>query len=185
MKIIRNSDIQISNWSGGTTSELYIYPENSNYKSLDFNFRLSKATIEVEESIFTPLPNVKRKLMLLDGELELIHQNHHKKKLVPFEYDTFSGSWNTKSIGKATDFNLMMLGDTEGEYKVLSTIKEAHLTYTHTADISVLYVANGNIKINNTLINKGELIIFDTKQTCNETLILGQNSNVISIEIYL
>ncbi len=71
MKIIRKEDIKTTNWSGGTTSELFIFPVSSTYKDLNFEFRLSRATIETEESIFTPLPHVKRKLMLLDGELEL------------------------------------------------------------------------------------------------------------------
>ena len=79
MQIIRKADIQTSNWSGGTTSELFIFPTTSNYKDLNFGFRLSSATIDVDESEFTPLPNVKRQLMLLDGELELIHEGHHTK----------------------------------------------------------------------------------------------------------
>jgi len=185
MKIIRNSDIKVSNWSGGTTSELYIYPENSNYKDLNFKFRLSKATIEVEHSVFTPLPNVKRKLMLLDGELELIHENQHTINLKPLEFDTFSGNWNTTSNGKATDFNLMMLGNTEGNYKVFSNTEKTILKHKSKVDISVFYVVKGKISLSQTEdICEGELIIIENKNN-NFELTFSKQSNIVGIEINL
>ena len=161
MRIVRKKDIQTSNWSGGTTSELFIFPTNSNYKDFNFAFRLSRATIEVEESVFTPLPNVKRKLMLLDGELELIHEGQHTKKLKPLQFDTFSGDWNTKSIGKATDFNLMMLGDTDGNYSVIKAKKKQFHTYKINHDFTVFYVAEGTLHFEDRSVNEGELIIFN------------------------
>ena len=185
MKIIKHASIKVSNWSGGTTSELYIYPENSNYKDLDFKFRLSKATIEVEQSIFTPLPNVKRKLMLLDGELELIHKHQHSKKLKPLEFDSFSGSWNTKSIGKATDFNLMMLGNTEGDFKVFSTQKPRSIIFNQSSGVSVFYVAKGSINLLNSEVNSGELIIFDEPTNQPIQINFSENSDIISIKITL
>ena len=42
-----------SKWSGGETTELYIYPADYQYKKRDFLFRISRATIPKEKSIFT------------------------------------------------------------------------------------------------------------------------------------
>ena len=59
-KILRESDRKISNWSGGVTKELYIYPEDGNYQSRNFKFRISIATTELESSTFTKLENTNR-----------------------------------------------------------------------------------------------------------------------------
>ena len=70
VKIIHDSDYKTSNWSGGTTTELAIYPLDSNYKNLDFKWRLSSAKVELEESTFTYLPNTNRFILSLDNPLK-------------------------------------------------------------------------------------------------------------------
>lgn len=107
MKIITKDQIRTTKWSGGTTSQLYIYPEQSSYKERDFLFRISSARVEVVESTFTALPGVNREIMILDGTLELEHQGKYKKILKTFQQDHFPGEWHTTSRGKVTDFNLM------------------------------------------------------------------------------
>ena len=46
-----------SAWSGGATTEIRIMPEGSRYADREFLWRLSSATVEVEESTFTALPD--------------------------------------------------------------------------------------------------------------------------------
>jgi environmental stress-induced protein Ves len=106
-------------WSGGDSTELFIFPENSDYKKMNFQFRLSTATVEVEESIFTPLESVSRKLMVLEGKMDLEHENHHKSSLGKFDVDEFDGGWQTSSKGKCIDFNLMLREGTKGSVKGL------------------------------------------------------------------
>lgn len=183
MQIIRKEDIKTSNWSGGTTSELFIFPTNSLYKDLNFGFRLSRATIEVEESIFTPLPNVKRQLMLLDGELELIHEGYHTKKLKPLQFDTFSGSWNTKSIGKATDFNLMMLGNTTGSFSVMKAKKKQFHTYKINHDFTVFYINEGSLQYEDLKVEAGELILFNGETEADFKFNLMPGTSVVVVRI--
>jgi environmental stress-induced protein Ves len=184
MQIIRKENIETTNWSDGTTSELFIFPTTSTYKELNFGFRLSRATIETEESVFTSLPNVKRKLMLLDGELELIHEGHHTKKLKPLQFDTFSGDWNTKSIGKATDFNLMMLGDVDGNYSVMKAKKKQFHTYKINHDFTVFYVAEGTLVFEDVSVNKGDLIVFNGEaEDFKFNLLAGTNVVVVRISL--
>ena len=117
-EIVKSESINIQKWNEGTTKELYIYPPSANYKSLDFDFRISTATVETEESSFTNLPSVLRELMVLNGEIEIKHKNHYTKKLRQFDIDKFEGDWETSSKGKCVDFNLMTMRDTNGQLSV-------------------------------------------------------------------
>ncbi|MGM0123137.1 hypothetical protein IGI37_000503 [Enterococcus sp. AZ194] len=113
-KILTETDYQISQWSGGETKEFYIYPETSAYAKKNFDYRISSATIAVEESLFTSLPNYSRCLMVLENEVKLIHELPNEKivcRLAPFQKTYFSGAVTTRSIGKCKDFNVMYTSD--------------------------------------------------------------------------
>ncbi|BEP28426.1 HutD family protein [Helicovermis profundi] len=114
-KIIKKENMTLKKWSGGTTREIAIYPENASYKKREFIYRISSATIDVDESLFTPLPGVKRILMILKGNVKLSHEGKYEKTLFQYETDEFWGDNTTKSFGRAKDFNLMMKGESEGE----------------------------------------------------------------------
>ena len=45
------ADYQISTWSGGQTTQLFLSPEGGSYPDRTFDFRLSTATVEVEKNI--------------------------------------------------------------------------------------------------------------------------------------
>jgi hypothetical protein len=107
IRIIRKSEGKVSTWSGGTTTQLYIYPENAVYADRNFRWRLSSAKVAADESIFTPLTGISRILMIIEGKVSIEHQGHHSIVLKAFEKDSFSGDWTTRCIGKATDYNLM------------------------------------------------------------------------------
>lgn len=94
-------------WSGGTTTELLIFPKGSLYAERTFGFRISTATIEVESSDFTSLPQYNRLLTVLEGNLEIIHEGRYMRRLSRFENDAFHGSWKTSSRGKARDLNVI------------------------------------------------------------------------------
>ncbi|MFT7157083.1 MAG: myo-inositol-1(or 4)-monophosphatase [Parvicella sp.] len=146
-KIIRKEDLKSIAWSGGLSTELYIYPETADYKKGDFDFRISTATVEIEESVFTPLPDVNRTLMVLSGEMKLIHQDQHNSLLKPFEKDNFNGGWNTKSEGTCVDLNLMTKGNCEGSQRhfevnnkiIIDTSKNTHtIIYAYSGSVSIM-----------------------------------------------
>lgn len=120
IKLVKKDEQKVSRWSGGTTTELYIYPEESVYAERNFGFRVSSAVVELEESVFTKLDGIWRKIMILEGSLKLIHEGHHETLLKRFEGDSFSGEWNTKSIGKVTDFNLMTSDGFRGDIEAVT-----------------------------------------------------------------
>ena len=155
IKIIKKDKLSSSKWSGGTTTQLYIYPENELYENRNFIFRISSAKVDLEESTFTKLPNIKRRIMILDGRLKLIHENHHSITLEKFQQDTFYGDWNTKSYGKVIDFNLMLNENADGiiEYinleneKIINVYKDDK--YNNTTEVFYCVRGKINISINN------------------------------------
>lgn len=151
IKVIKNEEFLTSKWSGGTTTELYIYPENELYENRNFKFRISSAKVDLEESTFTKLPNIKRKIMILDGKLKLVHENHHEITLEKFDQDTFYGDWNTKSYGKVTDFNLMLNKNTDGIIEHINLENEITIDYDNNYKYDnlteVFYIVKGKINI--------------------------------------
>ncbi len=108
VKILRSYNFKKDLWSGGSTTEIYIYEENSSYKERNFSFRISSATVELDESNFTLLPNINRIIMTIEGSIEISHDGVNKRKLQPFEPYNFYGGDKTISYGKCVDFNLML-----------------------------------------------------------------------------
>lgn len=104
-----------SAWSGGTTTELAIFPPTGRYAERDFHWRLSTAVVTITESTFTSLPAYHRLLMVLTGEMRLEHTGQHSATLHPFEQDSFSGAWQTRCTGTGRDFNLMLAAGWQGE----------------------------------------------------------------------
>src|ERR1043165_8830857 len=101
-------------WASGTSTEMFIYPSDGSFADRRFLFRISTATVEAEESTFTFFEGITRHLMILKGNLELIHEGRFTKHLKPYDQDVFSGEWSTRSKGKVTDFNLMLKNGATG-----------------------------------------------------------------------
>lgn len=162
--IVHNSKMQPLNWGGGSTKELFIYPQNAQFKKLNFDFRLSTAIIEADESVFSALPGVKRKLVLLEGDLTLFHENHHSKKIERFDEDNFLGDWKTKSKGKAIDFNFMGKPNTNANINVLDFQKDTQFTDKNLHDFSFIYVYKGKLSCELGEINEGDLWVNTEKK---------------------
>ena len=152
-----------NNWSGGTTTQLFIYPVNAIYAERNFDFRLSTATVIVNESEFTTLPTVSRKLMVLDGKTTLTHKNQYSKKLTKFEVDEFEGNWETTSVGKCTDFNLMTTKNTSGELEAFVLQESQSCEFEIQTNWFFIYLYSGEIIIHSNQkthrIEKGNLFV--------------------------
>lgn len=100
-----------STWSGGTTTELFIWPLGADYAAREFSFRVSSAAVELAESDFTPLYQVERWITPLSGGFTLTHPGKPPVKMAPLDGPyRFSGEEATHCVGQATDFNLMLKG---------------------------------------------------------------------------
>jgi environmental stress-induced protein Ves len=149
VSIFDNQDFSTTEWSGGSTRQLYISPSNATIAARNFDVRISTALVEVNESTFTSLNGVHRKLMVLEGEIELSHHDHHSKSLKPFEVDVFSGDWKTKCIGTCSDFNLMTTGSKQSDLSSLYFAEkgQSNLELEEHWKTLCLYVLNGSLQI--------------------------------------
>lgn len=108
MKTIYKADVSAKPWSGGTSTELAIFPEGAEYAARDFIWRLSTAEVRDEESTFTALPDYHRMLMIRKGLLSLSHDGGEWYDLPEGQVTEFDGGSLTRSRGQVTDFNLML-----------------------------------------------------------------------------
>lgn len=119
IKIYKSEDYTPSRWTGGTTTQLAIFPEDSDYLKRNFIWRLSTATCDLEETTFSKLPDYDRVLMVLKGDVVLAHQDVRVARLGELEQDRFDGGYHTKSFGKITDYNLMTAKGNKGYLDVI------------------------------------------------------------------
>lgn len=124
-RIIKEENFNVSNWTGGQTTQLAIFPEDGTYLKRNFVWRLSTATCEQEESSFSKLPDFDRVLMVLSGNVVLAHQDVRVARLNELEQDRFDGGYNTKSFGKIIDYNLMVSKGNQGILDVITLQEES------------------------------------------------------------
>ena len=200
IEVISKEENIISNWSGGSTSQLYIFPKNSTLQERNFDFRISSAIVEVEESEFTSFVGYDRLLMVLNGELEIVHENQYSKTLKKFEIDSFSGDWKTTSKGKIVDFNLILKRGIKGSLRYIDFRRDRlHCTDRSLTDRSRpvrtmqsvskigYYVISGKMEVvvnkNNYLVSEGELIMIENRGEKHSFDLIG-DCEVIEIFIF-
>ncbi|OFY48545.1 MAG: hypothetical protein A2W85_09555 [Bacteroidetes bacterium GWF2_41_31] len=171
--ILSNQQFKVSDWSGGTTTELFIFPPNASYQERNFVFRLSTALVEIEKSTFTSLPGVTRKIMILDGEIRIDHQNHYAKNLRKFDVDTFEGDWKTTSVGRCTDFNLMTTEKIKVDLTAVVIEENQRLDYQVESGWNwvFIYLYSGQINIHLDhdffTLNSGILLVISNEVSCS------------------
>jgi len=147
--ILKSLDYLTTQWSGGSTTQLAIAPEGAVYADRSFLWRISSATVELDESDFTPLPDYRRFISTIQGDMTLSHNGGSPLTLHPGDVHAFDGGDATHSIGRCTDFNLMLRkGRADG------TMRSFHFTSGNTvfqaekgAEMVLLYCAAGAVDI--------------------------------------
>ncbi|GAB5416659.1 MAG: HutD family protein [Crocinitomicaceae bacterium] len=164
MKIIQLSDASIKTWSGGNTTELFIFPDQSSFSEGNFELRISLATVEQSQTVFTPLPDTQRTLLVLEGTQLLEHQGHHTANLNGLEQDSFSGGWTTHCQGTSTNFNVMTKGSNRAEVTVKNLNAHQSIQVGAKNVLSFIYVVNGAIKYDQTTIRTKQAISFQNME---------------------
>ncbi len=165
---LKEEEFSTSAWSGGKTMQLFIYPENSNYKERNFKVRISSATVELEQSNFTKLEEVYRFITPLDGNLKLTHNGKTFTNLEPFEIYEFDGGLETTSFGKAKDFNLMLANGAKGELRSFRISEKEEVKILTCNGLNILYSYDGLFKIG---IDQDEITL-----SPNELLVIKSDS---------
>lgn len=175
-------------WSGGETTELFIWPAGSDYGRKDFDFRISTATVEVDESVFTPLPGIRRTLMVLTGKMRLEHENQHEKSLTEFGVDRFDGGWNTHSFGRCIDFNVMTRNGAQVELEGISLTQNEEINHDLPVNHHIfIYLFEGSIALGSDdeqeLVEKGDFVRILPNQMESITARAAQSSKIVWIFI--
>lgn len=176
-------DYKVSRWSGGDTTELYLYPENGDYRSGNFQLRISSATVEANRSEFTSLPGVDRYLMIFQGHLDMIHGEKEKVSLEPYEVDHFDGGVPTVSYGKVVDFNLMLKNGARGRMEALCLEigQEWKVTPEKDENFLAIYVREGLVLIGDVELGPHELGVIRQWNTKAEIKVAARKQSRLGI----
>ncbi|MDO9594395.1 MAG: HutD family protein [Lutibacter sp.] len=187
--ILKAADFKTTKWAGGSTTELFIYPPTSNYASRNFDFRISSATVEIEQSNFTKLPGVSRQLMVLSGNINVSHKNHHAVQLHKNDIDSFEGNWETSAVGTCVDFNLMTKGQTKGKISSIAVSADKTLNFQLdvTCEFLIFYAYEGKLQMDfcseKRNVNQGELLVI--QHPINEVVKLQSSENCALAVVYI
>ena len=140
MIVYGDGDFSTSKWSGGVTTELFIWPEGASYAERRFDFRISTALVELEESRFTSLPGVERYLTpLCESGFSLAINGRAPVRLGKGSVLRFSGADDITCYGSGRDLNLMLKGRV-GDMKCLPACASYWLGK---AEFAFVYAAEG------------------------------------------
>lgn len=144
---ISKEEQTVKRWSGGTTTELFLWPPDGSYEKRNFLCRVSTAECLDRESVFTMLPGTDRILSVLDGEIRLRHNGGDWYTLMPGMQTSFAGDEKTESRGTCVDFNIMMKGGTTGSLRCLQLGKSEEKAFAPKGDFLIFYVASGQADV--------------------------------------
>ncbi|MBQ9565964.1 MAG: HutD family protein [Synergistaceae bacterium] len=154
MRHLTARDFQVSTWSGGRTIQIAISPEGAVYADRDFLWRVSSATVELEESDFTALSDYDRWILPLSGPIRLSHNGGAEINLAPNEAHFFDGAERTHCRGRCTDFNLMLRkGRCRGRIRALA--EDAEL---NREGVKILYCVKGTVTVNGLALKEYEAV---------------------------
>lgn len=194
--ILSGSDYAVSRWAGGSSSQIFIYPENSIFNEHTFLWRISTASLEADSSTFTCFGGYHRILHLLTGESQLHFGDGRLYTLHPDDEVSFKGSDFVQSYGQASDLNLIMADGVWGETNTLkwksAACWERSIPYGGDAGKCqcVLYIAEGTVKIAEKILHAGDSIVLadlDTSESRSfslELCPLSESVKAIECTIY-
>lgn len=183
IRIIKEDMFKVSQWSGGKTTQLFIYPEEADYVTGDFKFRISSATVELDTSTFTKLENVHRYITPLDGDLKLTHNGEDFTNLKPFEIYDFDGNIETTSFGKVQDFNLMLSKGARGSLKSFCIDEKKEIIILTNAGFNILYSYDCLFRISigeeEFMLHPNEILVMESKEMRNINIQANESSNIL------
>lgn len=166
VRVLPREEYAVSYWSGGATSQVMIWPPDSEFKKHEFLWRLSLATMATDDSPFTKFEGFHRILHLTEGESRLSFADGRNYVLSPGDELCFSGNDTIKSNGKASDLNLIMAEGVWGEVRERS-VDAGDWRWFHKIPYGgrkskwccILYLLSGKIKFENAIAEKGDCVV--------------------------
>lgn len=153
-------DYTTTRWSGGVTTELCIRPRDAVYAQRDFLLRVSSATVDLEKSTFTALPDYDRLIATLEGTITLAHDGGAPLTLAPYQVHAFDGGSHTVCFGRCRDFNLMLRkGKAAGSLRALTA--EGPCPLSPGTETALVYCAHGHCAAEGIRLTAGESLLLE------------------------
>jgi len=166
--IRKKNELIAKEWSGGTTTELFIYPKHTSYQLQNFDIRISTATVGVEVASFTSLPGFQRTLLVIHGQLTMQHEKGGettKIRLESLQQAGFSGDWKTTGYGKVTDFNVMCSSAYSSITAVRKLFENDELEIEHYPFRFLVYLLSGTLTVDGDQLHQGDTLIGDSSDS--------------------
>lgn len=121
-KVIKKEDFVTTQWAGGETTQLSIYPEDAVFSNKDFLWRISSATFTSTGSVFSDFTGYQRYILPLEGELTVQHKGLYGRTLKRYEVEYFDGSWTTTSQNSldCRDYNYIVKNGSLAKVQILN-----------------------------------------------------------------
>ena len=147
LQVFQAEDFVTTQWSGGETIQLLIWPEDGSLADRDFAYRISSAKVETSPSVFSDFSGFDRWISVLEGRMVLTHPGQDPIDLAPFECYHFDGGIETKSQGLCRDFNLIYrAGAYQADLLSFSELKSTTLSMGE-SDHYFIYLYQGRLDI--------------------------------------
>lgn len=150
LEVIKTSNYRVFDWSGGTTTELYISPQAENFKNRTFDYRLSSAGFSTTASEFSDFTGYRRFIIALKGTLYLERLGQQGVSLKPYEPYEFDGSWklSSKNSPDCIDFNFIVRKDYNAVMEVHERgesllLHRGHNAFIYSEGLSLEVLQNG------------------------------------------
>ena len=178
LEIKNLKELPFTTWSGGTTTQLFIKPENFTVKD-DFDIRISSATIDPGDSTFSDFSKYNRFLTILDGWIDIAHPGEEEEsckgkrleKHIPYYFDGAIKTTSSSPV-KVIDFNVIWK-------KSLSGIEVNIFDFSKNTELGL---KNGEYFIFS-LENNGEIVLFGDKFNFLKGDFIKINLSDVKIEV--
>lgn len=173
-RIISEESFKKTNWSGGETTQLVIYPEDSVFSEKNFLFRISSATFTSTESQFSNFSGYQRYILPLEGILSLKHDGLYSRNLTNYEAEYFDGSWTTFSQNTldCRDYNFIVKSGYAAKMSILKTPEQYEVK--HASIVSLFSLNSFEVQICSSIIKRKidgfSLYLLETDGSEEETI---------------
>ncbi|HBC31510.1 MAG TPA: hypothetical protein DC024_09760 [Clostridiales bacterium] len=187
-KIIDKEDFIVTKWTGGETTQLFIYPEDAIFSEKNFLWRVSSATFTSTESKFSDFTGYQRYILPLEGKLALSHKGLYNRELDKYEVEYFDGTWTTfsKNSLDCRDYNFIVRNGNLAKMQILSRgceyfLKESEIVTIFSMDDFVISLEDSDERID---VNAFSILILETDDE-EKISIISADSPLILSEFFI
>ncbi|NLA13158.1 MAG: HutD family protein [Tissierellia bacterium] len=187
-KIIDKEDFIVTKWTGGETTQLFIYPEDAIFSEKNFLWRVSSATFTSTESRFSDFTGYQRYILPLRGKLSLYHEGLYNRELDKYEVEYFDGSWTTfsKNSLDCRDYNFIVRNGNLAKMQILNErceyfLKGSEIVTIFSMDDFVIYLEDFDEKID---ISAFSLLILEIEDE-EKISVISADSPLILTEFFI